>query len=216
MSKKQPLKAGEKILFIIFGAFIIMAIISYFILEYIRLTKDTPIFENLTTYNFSVDGHKGAMLFRVKGRCTACHRALQNGTNMGLSLDGIGSKRSPEWIYSFLTEPGKTQAESYKSGVFDHGPGKEAGYVALMSDDERRYIAAFLSELRAERGSSSSPMPPEGRSPFIDSMIGTWAPEEWKHKYKDVREGDEPELMTQQRAERKKQREERERAANNE
>jgi len=49
-------------------------------------------------------------------------------------------------------------------------------------------IATFLSELISDQGSSSAAVPPKGDSPFIDSMVNTWAPKEWKEKYKDVRD----------------------------
>ena len=29
-----------------------------------------------------------------------------------------------------------------------------------------------------------------GRSPFIDSMVSTFAPESWKSRFKDIREKD--------------------------
>lgn len=187
LKKKQPLKTGEKILFGIFGAFIVMAVIAYAILEYVRFNADTPMFENLTHFNFSPEGHKGAILFRIK-RCTSCHRAMMNGTNMGLSLDGIGSLRDLAWIEDYLDKPVRAQRATYDSVTFDHGPGKEADYVSKLPKEERFYIATFLSQLRSDQGASSSPLPPKGPSPFIDAMIDSWAPKEWSEKYTDIRE----------------------------
>jgi hypothetical protein len=112
---------------------------------------------------------------------------MQSGTNMGLSLDGIGSKYSVSWLYDFLRDPEPTYKSVHQSQTFDHAIGREAGYVATMPDEDLRLIAIFLSELRSDRGSSSAPLPPEGRSEFIDKMIGTWAPESWKEKFQDVR-----------------------------
>jgi hypothetical protein len=57
-----------------------------------------------------------------------------------------------------------------------------------MPRDELEAIATFLSELKSEQGSPSSPLPPEGQSEFINNMVEVWAPDEWKEKYKDVRE----------------------------
>ena len=182
--KKQPLKTGEKVLVSIVAVFVVLAAISYVILETFRLHSDKPLFETKTSFDFDAEGAKGSQLFR-ESRCTSCHRALRNGTNMGLSLDGVGSARTYEWIYSFLKDPETT----YEAKTLDHGKApKEAAYVAKLPDEDLQAVARFISQLKAEQGSSSAPVPPEGRSEFIDSMVKAWAPKEWKEKYTDVRE----------------------------
>ena len=184
MSNKHPLRQGEKILFGIVGVFFVLAVIGYAILEVVRITSDDPMFESKTSYDLSADGRRGSQVFR-ESQCTACHRAMRNGTNMGLSLDGVGSRRTVVWLESFLQRP----EEMYPSATIDHGmPPKEAAYVSEMPREDLRVIAVFLSELKAEQGSSSSPLPPEGRSSFIDNMVKVFAPESWKEKYQDVRE----------------------------
>ncbi len=184
MSGKQSLKQGEKVLFGIFGAFIVAAVIGYAVLEFVRLNSDTPMFEVKTHYEFDEEGRRGTQIFR-EARCTSCHRAMRNGTNMGLSLDGLGSKRSFDWIYSFLKKP----EDTYGAMTIDHGmPPKEAAYVAEMSDEDLHAIASFLFGLKAEQGSASSALPPEGKSQFIDSMLKMVAPDDWGDKYQDVRE----------------------------
>ena len=183
MANKQPFRQGEKILFGIFGAFLVLAIIGYVALEIVRLSSPEPLFEVKTHYDLSDVGQRGSALFR-QSQCTSCHRAMRNGTNMGLSLDGVGSKRSVDWLEQFLMNPEAV----YPSVTIHHGLGKEAGYVMEMDRNDLHAIAVFLSELRSEQGSSSSPLPPEGRSAFIDSMVKMWAPESWKEKYQDVRE----------------------------
>ncbi|KPJ89566.1 MAG: hypothetical protein AMJ53_15645 [Gammaproteobacteria bacterium SG8_11] len=182
--KKQPLKTGEKVLVSIVAVFVVLAAISYVILETVRLNSDKPLFETKTSFDFTAEGAKGSQIFREE-RCTSCHRALRNGTNMGLSLDGVGSARSYDWIYSFLKDPENT----YQAKTIDHGSApKEAAYVAKLPDEDLQAVARFISQLKAEQGSSSAPVPPEGRSEFIDSMVKTWAPKEWQEKYEDVRE----------------------------
>ena len=195
MSKKQPMKPGEKILFSIFGVFVVFAIIAFGIMEYVRAHKDKPMFAQLTHYEFSKEGQHGSELFRVKD-CRSCHRALGSGTNMGqgADLDGIGSRRDFKWILSFLKKPEQT----YGARTIDHGlPPKEAAYVMDLPDADLHAIATFLSELRADQGASTSPIPPKGKSAFIDSMVNTWAPKEWKKKYKDIR--DDPEALKRAR-----------------
>lgn len=184
MAGKQALKQGEKVLFGIFGAFIVAAVLGYIVLEVVRYNLDKPMYQVTTHFALSDDGLKGSVVFR-EGRCTACHRAMRNGTNMGLSLDGLGSKRTVDWIYAFLRDPEKM----YSSTTLDHGEfPKEAAYVAKMPETELKLIAVFLSELISDQGSPSSPVPPSGESGFIDGALKMVAPPDWKDKYKDVRE----------------------------
>ena len=144
--KKQILKTGEKVLFAIVGVFIFLAIIAYIMLETYRLSSDKPMFESKTSYEFTELGSKGSQIFR-QSRCTSCHRALRNGTNMGLSLDGVGSLRTYEWLYDFLKNPEST----YGAATIDHGPSpKEAAYVAKMPDEDLKAMAVFISELKSE------------------------------------------------------------------
>jgi len=95
MGKKQPLKQGEKILFGIFGAFLGLAVLAYALLEIVRLKSEEPMFQSKTSYALSEQGKLGSKLFRER-RCTACHRAMRNGTNMGLNL----SPYTRSWISS--------------------------------------------------------------------------------------------------------------------
>ena len=176
------LKTGERLLFSIFGIFIVLAIVSYVILEVVRAKSATPMYTATSHFDFTPEGLKGSEWFR-QANCTSCHRALRNGTNMGLNLDGIGSRRSPEWIVEFLNHPEAT----YSVRTVDHGPGKEAAYVAQMPQEKLRAIAVFLSELRADNGAATAAAPPAGRSEFIDNMVKMWAPAEWNDKYQDVR-----------------------------
>jgi len=184
--KKQSLKPGEKIMFLVAGGFVVLAFIAFVIMQLVIVTSDKPLFESKTHFELSAEGNHGSELFRLNG-CTTCHRALRSGTNMGQTadLDGIGSRRTMEWIYAFLQRPEK----NYGALTIDHGAEpKRAAYVSKMAPQDLHAIATFLSELKAEQGSAASPLPPKGDSSFIDTMVKTWAPEEWKHKYKDVRE----------------------------
>lgn len=191
MAAKSGLKRGEKILFGIAGVFILVALVGYAALEGYRLTSKKQIFSNLTSFDLSEEGNAGHLLFK-SNRCAACHRAFLSGTSMGgqTTLDGIGSRRSQDWIMRFLSDPERVYKETYQAATIDHGLGKEAGYVAELSAREHELIATFLSELRSKQGASTAPRPPEGHSPFIESMLSIWAPESWKDKYDDVRTKD--------------------------
>lgn len=176
------MKFGEKLLFGGFALVGVLALISWLVMEVVRSRMDKPMFPVLQ-YEFSAEGLRGSELFRTSG-CTICHRAMRNGTNMGLVLDGIGSKRSLEYLNKFLIDPEAT----YAGTTMDHGPSKGAAFVAKMPTADLHAIAVFLSELRAKPGSNASRLPPEGgASGFIDGMVRMWAPDSWKSEYKDVR-----------------------------
>jgi len=173
-------------MFTFFGVFFVLAVIGYVILETVRINSDKPMYVQTTHFDFSEDGKKGSGIYN-KANCNACHRALRSGTSMGLSLDGLGSKRSLAWIEQFLATP----EEMYGAPTIDHGmPPKEAAYTSRLSAEKRRLIAVFLSELRADPGSSVAKVPPPEHSKFIDSMVKTWAPKDWQEKYTDIRDKD--------------------------
>jgi hypothetical protein len=187
---KGGLKRGEKILFGVVALLGVMAVVSFVIMEVIRAHMDHPMYANVTHFDFSPEGLKGSSLFRYKG-CTDCHKAVRNGTNMGLDLDGEGSKRDLAFLSEFLANPEPTYA-SVTDGArtVDHGPDKAAAYVAKLPESDRHALAVFLSELRANRGSADAPLPPKGKSPFIDAMVKEWAPNWWKSDHQDVRNKD--------------------------
>lgn len=179
---KQPLKYGEKVLFLIFGVFLLVAVVSFGILESVRAHSQKPMFPLLTHYNLSPVGEQGSQIYHKSG-CSECHRAMGEGTNMGLDLDGLGSRHSQQWIEDFLRHPEKT----YKAVTFGHGADKGAAYVAQLPGPKLHAMAVFLSELTADRGAPDAPEPPRGDSQFINSMLKHFAPPQWRHEYKDIR-----------------------------
>jgi len=187
------LKRGEKILFGVIALLCVFALSSFVMLEIVRAHSDKPMYASATHFDFSEEGLRGSSIFRYKG-CTACHRAVRNGTNMGLDLDGIGSKRNLQYLTDFLKNPEAT----YVTRTVDHGPGKAAAYVAELPEADRHAIAVFLSELRATQGSPDARLPPQGRSGFIDEMVRVWAPEGWKSGHQDVRDESKPEQKEEQ------------------
>ncbi len=179
------LKRGEKILFGVFALIGVFAIASFVMLEVVRAHMDKPMYPVTTHFDFSADGLRGSTLFR-KYNCSDCHRAMNSGTNMGLDLDGIGSRRSSQYLISFLKNP----EAIYETKTVDHGlPPKRAAFVCDLPAEDLRLLAVFLSELRADPGSPAAEAP-VGSSGFIDEMVKVWAPGTWKSEYKDVRDED--------------------------
>lgn len=181
----KRLKTGEKVLFVGVSLLILVAVTNYIAIETIRMRSDKPMYPIRTHYEFAGEGFRGSELFRLDN-CTNCHKAVGNGTNMGLELDGIGSRRELSYLMAFLRDPEAT----YQAGhTVDHGPGKEADYVSKLPPDDQRAIAIFLSQLKSDRGAATAQAPPEGKSGFIDAMLDLWAPDSWRILFNDVRAG---------------------------
>ncbi|MDE1990024.1 MAG: cytochrome c [Betaproteobacteria bacterium] len=181
--KFSRLKLGEKILFGIVVLIFVFAGLSFVMLEVYRSHLDHPMYPTTTHFDFTPEGLHGSELFRDRG-CTSCHRAVRNGTNNGVNLDGIGSRRSLDYLLSFLKKPEST----YETKTLDHGLNKEAAYVAGLPDADLHAIAVFLSELKATQGSADARLPMPERSGFVDEMVKIWAPSTWKREYHDLRQ----------------------------
>jgi len=176
------LKLGEKIIFGIGILFLIAAILGYIGLEIHRANLNRPMYVNTTSFDFTEEGLKGSQLFRTEN-CSDCHRAVRNGTNHGVSLDGVGSRRSLSYLYEFLRNPEAT----YGGKTEEHGPNQPAAYVAKLPDSELHAMAVFLSELKATQGSPDARLPMAERNGFVDEMVKLWAPESWKTGHTDLR-----------------------------
>jgi hypothetical protein len=188
------MKKGEKILFGIVGLLVVITIINFTVLESIRRHSEKPLFPILTHFVFSDAGLQGYKIYQQRD-CYTCHRAVGSGTSMGISLDGLGSKHDVDYFYNFLKKPEQT----YVAKTMDHGLApKDAAYVAALPDSDLHLMATFLSELKADQGSSSSFEPPPGNSSFIDAMLDMWAPDNWRSEYKDIRDWVKPKPQEEQ------------------
>ncbi len=177
------MKKGEKVLFGIVALLVVVTVINFTVLESVRRNSEKPLFPILTHFVFSDEGLRGYAIYQQRD-CYTCHRAVGSGTSMGISLDGLGSKHDVNYFYNFLKRPELV----YGAKTMDHGaPPKDATYVSALPDSDLRAMSVFLSELKADQGSSSSFQPPAGDSSFIDAMIDMWAPDNWRSEYKDIR-----------------------------
>ena len=180
--KSSGLRLGEKVLFGIAAAFVVFAVISFIAMEVYRAHSGKKMYAVTSHFDFSPEGLTGSERFRELG-CTSCHRAVRNGTNNGVNLDGIGSRRTLDYLIAFLHQPEAT----YGTQTMEHGSNKGAAYVASLPDKDIHELGVFLSELKATQGSPDARLPLEGRSGFIDEMVKIWAPSTWKSQYHDVR-----------------------------
>ncbi len=114
------------------------------------LTEDEPSVPK-HYYEWDETGLQGQMIYREKG-CNSCHRALGTG-EIGYSpvLDGIGTRRSKEWLFQYLTDPGALVIGTAHYGNL--GPD-----FRQLNDGERERLTAFLSGLRANPNSPNYPI----------------------------------------------------------
>jgi hypothetical protein len=181
--KSGGLRLGEKILFGIAALFVVFAVISFVGMEIYRARSGNNMYASATSFDFSPQGRVGSERFRELG-CTNCHRAVRNGTNNGVNLDGIGSRRSMDYLVAFLHHPEST----YETQTVEHGPGKRAAFVAELPETDLHSLAIFLSELKASQGSPDARLPVEAHDGFVDEMVKIWAPSTWKSQFHDVRD----------------------------
>lgn len=58
------------------------------------------------TYAYREDAaaQRGEAVYRREG-CGSCHQVFGNGATYGPSLDGVGTRRSAEWLQDYLVDP---------------------------------------------------------------------------------------------------------------
>jgi cytochrome c553 len=162
---------------------VVFAVISFIGMEIYRARSGKDMYSDAAKFDFSAQGRVGSERFRELG-CTNCHRAVRNGTNNGVNLDGIGSRRSMDYLVAFLHHPEST----YETQTVEHGPGKRAAFVAELPETDLHSLAIFLSELKASQGSPDARLPVEAHDGFVDEMVKIWAPSTWKSQFHDVRD----------------------------
>ena len=140
------MKRGEKIVFAIAGLVVIAGIAR----GYQQITAvDRPPPKNY--YEFSEIGLEGHLVYRKMG-CNSCHRAMGTG-EVGIApvLDGVGTRRTLNWLRDYLTDPGALVPGTAHYGNL--GPD-----FRLLGDDEREKLAHFLTGLRANPNSPNYPV----------------------------------------------------------
>jgi glucose/arabinose dehydrogenase/cytochrome c551/c552 len=75
----------------------------------------------------------------AKNNCLVCHRIGQDGGDIGPSLNGVGTRRTPDQIQAtILTPPSKTSAGA---------PNPMPSYEDEISDEDLKNLAQYLSTL---------------------------------------------------------------------
>jgi len=104
-------------------------------------------------YEWSEAGLQGHALYRESG-CHNCHRAMGVG-EIGVApvLDGVGTRRTREWLQRYLENPLSLVPGSAHDGHL--GPD-----FRLLADGQRHLLAEFLFGLKAGPASPNYPKPP--------------------------------------------------------
>ena len=148
------MKLGEKIVFGL-AAIIVAAAAAR---GYQVITAKEPSMPK-HFYDWGETGLQGHYLYRDLG-CKNCHRAMGTG-EVGVApvLDGVGTRRTSEWLMQYLTDPSSLVAGTAHDGSF--GPD-----FGSLNDEQRELLAAFLSGLHANPNSPNYPRqpPPDSQS----------------------------------------------------
>ena len=139
------MKRGEKIVFALSGLVFLAALGR----GYQVITDEEPP-PPKHYYEWDETGLQGHMVYREKG-CNSCHRAMGTGeVGHAPVLDGVGTRRTLEWLQQYLTDPGSLVPGTAHYG--NHGPDFRA-----LDAREREKLAAFLYGLRANPNSPNYP-----------------------------------------------------------
>jgi len=82
----------------------------------------------------------GEAVYRREG-CNACHTIFGNGYAYGPTLDGVGSKRSGDWLQRYMTAPWP--------GVSKRRYRTEMPAYDQLPEEDMRDLVAYLQAIRA-------------------------------------------------------------------
>ncbi|HTS54670.1 MAG TPA: c-type cytochrome [Burkholderiales bacterium] len=82
----------------------------------------------------------GEAIYRREG-CNSCHSLFGNGASYGPSLDGVGSRRSAQWLRQYLQDP--------KPGVSDKPYRLKMPSYRSLKSVELDALVAYLQGQRA-------------------------------------------------------------------
>lgn len=90
-------------------------------------------------YLDSQETKHGEVIYRREG-CNACHQILGNGYGYGPGLDGIGSRRTQQWLQRYLQAPWP--------GVSKRHYRTEMPAYDRLPEDELEALTAYLAALK--------------------------------------------------------------------
>ncbi len=94
---KSSIRVGEWI--VIIGSVLVVTLAV--VMGTIIYQKPPPV---VRTYIESAASIEGELIFR-RENCFSCHEVFSNGASYGPSLDGVGSKRTGDWLQAYMRNP---------------------------------------------------------------------------------------------------------------
>lgn len=108
---------------------------------------DADLFETSPVrfvYLESVASKRGEIVFKREG-CFGCHEMLANGATYGPNLDGIGSRRTKDWLTEFMKAPRSgVSAKPYRL--------KMPPYNNLAPSDMRDLVSYLMAFRESQKG----------------------------------------------------------------
>jgi cbb3-type cytochrome oxidase cytochrome c subunit len=132
MERGVKLRAGEW--FVVAGSALIGALAA--LVGALIHAKPPPV---EFVYAETPASRAGEAVFRREG-CGTCHQVFGNGATYGPKLDGVGSRRSAEWLRAYLLDP--------RPGVGERPYRVRMPAYAGLQPQERDALVAYLQALR--------------------------------------------------------------------
>ena len=86
----------------------------------------------------SAAAEQGEAIYRREA-CRDCHKVFGNGSSSGPALDGVGSRRSPDWLQAYLVDP--------QPGVGERRYRVSMPSYRSLKAEERDALVVYLSAL---------------------------------------------------------------------
>jgi hypothetical protein len=145
------LKQGERVLFFTAGVLLVFG----FVFWLLAITGVTDVMRVRDVYEGGAEADEGLALVKRYG-CRNCHNVLNTGEwGLGPGLDGIGSRRTYQWIRAYLEDPARQmEGKTLHNGTY--GPD-----FSKLTPEEKDRIATFLFANKSLPGSANYGAPPQ-------------------------------------------------------
>ena len=145
------LKLGERV--VLFTAGVLLVFGFFFWLA--AITGVTDVMRVRDVYEGGFEADQGLALIKRYG-CRNCHNILNDGEwGLAPGLDGIGSRRTYQWIRAYLEDPAR-QMEGKTLHNGSYGPD-----FSELSGEDKDLIATFLFANKSMPGSANYGAPPQ-------------------------------------------------------
>jgi cbb3-type cytochrome oxidase cytochrome c subunit len=143
------MKTGEKIVFLLAGMMIFIVMILYVLGQFHIIN----FWSTGDVYVFNKHSEAGYKIYRRYG-CRNCHVLYGVGDFAGPDMDGEGTRRTREWLDSYMKNPRSLVANTRHDGKF-------ATNFSDISEEDKKKLVDLMMSLRSMPGSPNYPKPPQ-------------------------------------------------------